>query len=137
MAASTYKQSFETTINGKTIKGWFGVLRKGGRKFGGFALFQSQRQIQGFPKAFKPKAIFGGVDDEGANNLVVQRLTGLIEFDPAFQVSHTKVRSCFRTMKRRRSKRFWRRRRVTIGPVRNAPWQPHAAVVEGEIGGPR
>lgn len=87
-----YYQAFQTTINGKTVKGWFGVLRpgKGGRKFGGFALFQNQRQIQGFPKAFKPKAIFGGVDDEGANNLIAQRLTGLIEFDPAFQVSHTK-----------------------------------------------
>lgn len=79
----------ELNINGKTIKGWIGVLRKGGRKFGGFSLFQHGRQIQGFPTAWKPKAIFGGVDDEGANNLVAQRLTGVLQLD-GFVVSHTK-----------------------------------------------
>lgn len=79
----------ETTINGKKIQGWVAVLRRGGRKFGGFSLFQEERQIQGFPNAWKPKSIFGGVDDEGANNLVSQRLTGLIDLD-GFKVSHTK-----------------------------------------------
>lgn len=79
----------ELTLDGKTIKGWIGVLRKGGRKFGGFSLFQNARQIQGFPNAWKPKAIFGGVDDEGANNLVAQRLTGVLQLD-GFVVSHTK-----------------------------------------------
>jgi hypothetical protein len=79
----------ELTIDGKTIKGWIGVLRKGGRKFGGFSLFQNGRQIQGFPNAWKPKSIFGGVDDEGANNLVAQRLTGILQLD-GFVVSHTK-----------------------------------------------
>jgi hypothetical protein len=79
----------DCTIGGKTIKGWIGVLRKGGRKYGGFSLFQNNRQIQGFPNAWKPKAIFGGVDDEGANNLVAQRLTGVLLLD-GFVVSHTK-----------------------------------------------
>ncbi len=79
----------ETVINGKTVRGWVAVLRKGGRKFGGFSLFQHQRQIQGFPNAWKPSSIFGGVDDEGANNLISQRLVGLIELD-GFKVSHTK-----------------------------------------------
>lgn len=79
----------EKEINGKTVRGWVAVLRKGGRKYGGFSLFQEQRQIQGFPNAWKPRSIFGGVDDEGANNLVSQRLTGLIELD-GFKVSHTK-----------------------------------------------
>jgi hypothetical protein len=80
----------ELNIDGnKTLKGWIGVLRKGGRKFGGFSLFQNGRQIQGFPSAWKPKAIFGGVDDEGANNLVAQRLTGVLQLD-GFAVSHTK-----------------------------------------------
>jgi len=79
----------ETTIEGKTVKGWIGVLRRGGRKFGGFSMFQNNRQIQGFPNAWKPKAIFGGVDDEGANNLVAQRLTGVLLLD-GFAVSHTK-----------------------------------------------
>lgn len=84
-----YRQAFETTINGKKIKGWFGVLKKGGRKYGGFSLFQNRRQIQGYPNAWKPKNIYGGTDDEGANNLIAQRLTGLIEVD-GFEVSHTK-----------------------------------------------
>ena len=79
----------ELVIDGKTINGWIGVLRKGGRKFGGFSLFQNGRQIQGFPNAWKPKSIFGGVDDEGANNLVAQRLTGVLQLD-GFVVSHTK-----------------------------------------------
>lgn len=76
-------------LGGKIIKGWIGVLSRGGRKFGGFSLFQNKRQIQGFPNAWKPKAIFGGVDDEGANNLVAQRLTGVLLLD-GFVVSHTK-----------------------------------------------
>lgn len=77
-------------IGGKPISGWVGVLRKGGRKYGGFSLFQNKRQIQGYPSAWKPRAIFGGVDDEGANNLVTQRLTGVIQLDEKFKVSHTK-----------------------------------------------
>lgn len=79
-----------TTIGDKSISGWVGVLKKGGRKFGGFSLFQNKRQIQGFPNAWKPRAIFGGVDEEGANNLVAQRLTGVLMLDSAFAVSHTK-----------------------------------------------
>lgn len=79
----------ELKIGEKTVNGWIGVLRRGGRKFGGFSLFQSGRQIQGFPNAWKPRAIFGGVDDEGANNLVAQRLTGVLQLD-GFVVSHTK-----------------------------------------------
>jgi hypothetical protein len=79
----------EFSIEGKAINGWIGVLRKGGRKFGGFSLFQNGRQIQGFPNAWKPRAIFGGVDDEGANNLVAQRLTGVLHLS-GFAVSHTK-----------------------------------------------
>jgi hypothetical protein len=35
------------------------------------------------------RAIFGGEDDEGANNLVAQRLTGVLNLD-GFEVSHTK-----------------------------------------------
>jgi len=76
-------------IGGKPVTGWVGVLKKGGRKFGGFSLFQNGRQIQGFPNAWKPRSIFGGVDDEGANNLVAQRLTGVLNLD-GFEVSHTK-----------------------------------------------
>jgi hypothetical protein len=80
----------DLTIGGKRVSGWVAVLFHGGRKYGGFSLFQNKRQIQGFPNAWKPRNIFGGVDDEGANNLISQRLTGLIELDEKFQVSHTK-----------------------------------------------
>ncbi len=79
-----------TSIGGKSISGYVGVLKKGGRRFGGFSLYQNGRQIQGFPNAWKPRAIFGGVDDEGANNLVAQRLTGVLQLDKDFGVSHTK-----------------------------------------------
>jgi hypothetical protein len=78
------------TIGGKKVSGWVGVLLSGGRKYGGFSLFQNKRQIQGFPNAWKPRSIFGGVDDEGANNLVSQRLTGLNDLAEGYQVSHTK-----------------------------------------------
>lgn len=81
-------------IDGKAIKGWIGVLRKGGRKYGGFSMFQNGRQIQGFPNAWKPNVIFGGVDDEGANNLIAQRLTGVLLLD-GFGVSHTKDKVLF------------------------------------------
>lgn len=76
-------------IGDKTVTGWVGILKKGGRKFGGFSLFQNGRQIQGFPNAWKPKSIYGGVEDEGANNLIAQRLTGVLLLD-GFVVSHTK-----------------------------------------------
>ncbi len=85
------------SIDGHHVVGWIGVLKKGagGRKFGGFSIFQNKRQIQGFPNAWKPSSIFGGVDDEGANNLISQRLTGVIELD-GFEVSHTKDAILFR-----------------------------------------
>jgi hypothetical protein len=85
-----YKLLPSTQVGQKTVKGWVGVLKKGGRKFGGFSLFQNDRQIRGFPAAWKPSEIFGGVDDEGANNLIAQRLTGVLLLDPKFAVSHTK-----------------------------------------------
>lgn len=79
----------KVVIAGKAVKGWVGVLKRGGRRFGGFSIFKHGRQIQGFPSAWKPRSIYGGVDDEGANNLVAQRLTGVLELDD-FEVSHTK-----------------------------------------------
>ncbi|WP_213956735.1 MULTISPECIES: ATP-binding protein [unclassified Variovorax] len=82
------------TVDGKTINGWIGVLRKGGRKYGGFSMFQNGRQIQGYPTAWKPSVIFGGVDDEGANNLITQRVTGVLLLD-GFGVSHTKDKVLF------------------------------------------
>jgi hypothetical protein len=87
-----YRRTIDAVINGKKVTGWFGVLRHGAgsRKHGGFSLFQSGRMIQGFPSAWKPRSIFGGEVDEGANNLVAQRLTGVVDLDSGFAVSHTK-----------------------------------------------
>lgn len=84
-----YRELPEQRIGDKSFRGWVGVLRKGGRKHGGFSLFQSNRQIRGYPTGWKPKSIFGGVDEEGANNLVAQRLSGVLLLD-GFSVSHTK-----------------------------------------------
>lgn len=84
----------ETLIGGHRVNGWFGILKKGGRKYGGFSLYQNERQIQGYPDGWKPRAIFGGVDDEGANNLVAQRLTGVLLLD-GFEISHAKDKVLF------------------------------------------
>jgi hypothetical protein len=89
------REDFETTIGGKQVKGWFGVLKKGGRKLGGFSLMQHDRQIRGYPNAWKPNVVFGGVEDEGSNTLIAQRLTGEIILD-GFDVSHTKDAILFR-----------------------------------------
>lgn len=83
------REEFTTTIGGKPVTGWFGVLETGGRKYGGFSLFQNERQIRGYPEGWKPKSVFGGEIDEGGNSLVSQRLTGEICMD-GFEVSHTK-----------------------------------------------
>lgn len=83
------RHQVDVHVNGKRVHGWFGVLRTGGRKFGGFSLFQHDRQIRGYPDAWKPRSVFGGVEDEGSNTLVSQRLTGELILD-GFEVSHTK-----------------------------------------------
>lgn len=89
------KEEFTTTIGGHPVKGWFGVLKKGSRRLGGFSLIQNERQIRGYPDAWKPKSIFGGEDDEGGNSLVSQRLIGEITLNE-FEVSHTKDEILYR-----------------------------------------
>jgi len=83
------RRDVDLIIGEKRITGWFGLLKSGGRKFGGFSLFQNGRQIQGFPNAWKPKTVFGGDDGQGGNNIASQRLTGLLNME-GFSVSHTK-----------------------------------------------
>ncbi|HXB02406.1 MAG TPA: ATP-binding protein [Opitutaceae bacterium] len=89
------REVFETTVGGKQVKGWFAVLKTGSRKLGGFSLMQNNRQIRGYPDAWKPKSVFGGEDDEGGNSLVSQRLIGEIVLD-GFEVSHTKDEILYR-----------------------------------------
>jgi len=90
-----WRESFQTTVGGKSVTGWFAVLKTGGRKLGGFSLFQNDRQIRGYPDAWKPRTVYGGIEDEGSNTLVAQRLVGEIVLD-GFDVSHTKDAILFR-----------------------------------------
>lgn len=99
------REMFETTIGGKPVHGWFAVLRDGGRKYGGFSLLQHERQIRGYPDAWKPKSVFGGVEDEGSNTLVAQRLFGEIVLDD-FDVSHTKDTILFRDTEEEELEKF-------------------------------
>jgi hypothetical protein len=102
---SAAREDFATTINGKRVSGWFGVLPHGGRKYGGFSIMQHDRQIRGFPDNWKPRAVFGGVEDEGSNTLVAQRLIGEIVLDD-FEVSHTKDAILFRGTEEEELERF-------------------------------
>lgn len=80
------KKQFEFEINGKAVKGWVGVLGKGGsRKIAGFSIIQNSRVIQ---SNYKPSHVFGE-QEEGSNDLVNQRVVGELFLDN-FSVSHTK-----------------------------------------------
>ncbi|MDH7448430.1 ATP-binding protein [Aquimarina sp. 2201CG14-23] len=83
-----YKKDFTLIVGGKTVKGWAGALKSGGRAKGGFALIQSKRVIQGPPRGYKPENIFGE-QEGGINNLINQRIVGEIYLE-GFKVSHTK-----------------------------------------------
>lgn len=89
-----FKRTFEFEVNGKTVKGWAGILARGGRKYGGFSLIQADRVIVGFPKSYKNSMLFG-TEEGGRNDLVNQRLVGELELDENFAVSHTKDQILF------------------------------------------
>lgn len=79
---------FKFEVGGKSVYGWAGALRNGGRAKGGFALIQAKRVIQGPPRGYKPESIFGE-QTGGINNLVNQRIVGEIHLEE-FKISHTK-----------------------------------------------
>lgn len=80
------KKYFEFEVNGKSVKGWVGVIgKKASRKIAGFAIIQNNRVIQ---NNFKPSLVFGE-QEEGSNDLVNQRVLGELFLD-GFSVSHTK-----------------------------------------------
>lgn len=89
----TAKENINLIINKKKVTGWIGLLKEGlgqtSRKHGGFSLFKHGRQLVGFPSAWKPAKIFGGVAGEGANNLLSQRFIGEIHLNN-FVTTHTK-----------------------------------------------
>lgn len=82
-----YKKDFDFDVNGKKVWGWVGVLDPGGRAKAGFAIAHNGRFIRVWPSAWRPEDIFGSA--EGSNDLVNQRVTGVIHLDK-FEVSHTK-----------------------------------------------
>lgn len=87
------KENIKLSINRKKVTGWLGLLKEGqgqtGRKYAGFSLFKHGRQLVGFPSAWKPAKIFSGVDGEGSNTLLAQRLIGEIHLND-FVTTHTK-----------------------------------------------
>jgi hypothetical protein len=82
-----YRKDFEFSVDGKKAWGWVGVLATGGRPKAGFAIAHNGRLIRVWPTAWRPEEIFGTT--EGSNDLVNQRLVGVIHLDD-FEVSHTK-----------------------------------------------
>lgn len=84
-----YKRSFSFDIEGKTAKGWIGIMQKGGKSVGGLTILQNKRVIRGFPDTWKPEGLFGGGGEGLTTSLSSQRLVGEIHMD-GFDVTHTK-----------------------------------------------
>ena len=89
-----FKRQLNFKINAKTVKGWAGILESGSKASGGFSLIQADRVIVGYPKNYRNSLIFGS-EDGGRNDLTNQRLTGEINLDERFGVSHTKDQILF------------------------------------------
>jgi len=84
-----YKQNYEyETSTNKKVTGWFGLFApgKGGRVKAGFSTIQNDRVIAGYPKAWRPEAVFGA---EEAGTLLQQRMFGEFYFE-GFPLSQTK-----------------------------------------------
>lgn len=89
-----FKRQLNFKINGKSVKGWAGILESGSKASGGFSLIQAERVIVGYPKNYRNSLIFGS-EDGGRNDLTNQRLTGELNLDERFGVSHTKDQILF------------------------------------------
>lgn len=82
-----YRRDFSFDVDGKSVRGWVGVLERGSRAKAGFSILHSNRVVRGWPDSWRPTSIFG--QEQGTNDLVNQRLTGEVHLDD-FDVSHTK-----------------------------------------------
>lgn len=80
-----YLRPFDTTINGKLVRGKVGILNPGSRREAGFAIIRRGRGVRAQPDAWRPETIFG----IQRNNLLNQRLVGELHLD-GFGISHTK-----------------------------------------------
>ena len=83
---SAYRKDFEFCAAGKKVKGWVGVLSRGGRAKAGFSILHADRVVRGWPESWRPEAIYGF---QGRNDLINQRLVGEVHLND-FEVSHTK-----------------------------------------------
>lgn len=84
---SRYKKDFTFDVNGKVVRGWVGILEKGGRAKAGFSVLHADRVVRGWPDSWRPESLYGQM--QGSNDLVNQRLLGEIHLND-FEVSHTK-----------------------------------------------
>ena len=82
----TWKRDFEISLpEGRTVKGWAGLLAKGSTSRAGFSVFRRDRLIQGSAdETYRPLRIF-----RSPNTYTYQRLVGELFVD-GFDVSHTK-----------------------------------------------
>ncbi len=83
---SQYRKEFAFEVEGKSVRGWVGVLSKGSRSNAGFSILHAERVVKGWPESWRPEKIYGF---QGRNDLINQRLVGEIHLDD-FEVSHTK-----------------------------------------------
>lgn len=82
-----YKKDFSFEVEGRKVRGWVGILDKGGRADAGFSVIHCGRVVRGWPDSWRPSSLYGQF--QGSNDLVNQRLVGEIHLD-GFEVSHTK-----------------------------------------------
>lgn len=82
-----FRKDFEMEVDGYKATGWVGILGRGSREKGGFAIRYQGRMIRTWPDAWKPAEIFG--QESGTNDLRNQRLCGELILD-AYDISHTK-----------------------------------------------
>lgn len=82
-----YRKEFSFEVDGKTVRGWAGILESGGRPKAGFAVARRGRLVISQPDAWRPQSLYGQL--AGTNDLVNQRLVGEIHLDE-FEISHTK-----------------------------------------------
>ncbi|MEX1026894.1 MAG: ATP-binding protein [Candidatus Paceibacterota bacterium] len=81
------RRDLEFDVGDRTVRGWVGILEKGGRSQAGFSIFHSKRMVRGFPETWRPEEVFG--QEQGSNNLINQRIVGEFHLDD-FPVTHTK-----------------------------------------------
>jgi hypothetical protein len=81
------RRELDFEVDGKSVRGWVGILEKGGRSQAGFSIFHTGRMVRGFPETWRPEEVFG--QEQGSNNLINQRIVGEFHLDD-FPVTHTK-----------------------------------------------